>query len=66
VASSGLYYKPITTINDDCSVINKLETSLIDDASVIIYDRYMFIVQEGNTKGGSITVLLTSSLTGLD
>ncbi len=41
----GLYYKPITIINDDSSVINKLETSLIDDARAIIYDRHMFIVQ---------------------
>ncbi len=34
----GLYYKPITIVNDD----------------------------SGNTKGGSITVLLTSYLTGLE
>ncbi len=32
---SGLYYKPITFVNDDSSVINKLETSLIDDARVV-------------------------------
>ncbi len=32
-------------INDDSRVINKLEASLTDDARVIIYDRYMFIVQ---------------------
>jgi hypothetical protein len=31
--------------NDDSSVINKLETSLTDDARVIIYDRHLFIVQ---------------------
>ncbi len=41
----SLYYKPITIINDNSSVINKLETSLIDDARVVIYDRHMFIVQ---------------------
>jgi hypothetical protein len=35
--SSGLYYKPITIVNDDSRVINKLETSLIDDARVIIF-----------------------------
>ncbi len=40
-----MYYKPITIINDDYSIINLLETSLIDDARVIIYDLYMFIVQ---------------------
>ncbi len=41
----GLYYKPVTIKNDDTSVINKLETSVNDDARVIIYDRHMFIVQ---------------------
>jgi hypothetical protein len=38
-----MYYKPIAIINVDSSVINKLETSLTDDARVIIYDRHMFI-----------------------
>ncbi len=47
-------------------VVNKLEASLTDDARVVIYNRHMFIVQAENTKGGSITVLLTSCLTGLD
>ncbi len=42
---SGLYYKPITIINDDSSVIDKLETSLIDNAWVVIYDHHMFILQ---------------------
>ncbi len=37
--------KPITIVSDDSSIVNKLETSLIDDARVIIYDRHMFIVQ---------------------
>jgi hypothetical protein len=32
-------------INDDSRVINKLETSLIDNARVIIYNPHMFIVQ---------------------
>jgi hypothetical protein len=41
--SSGLYYKPITIVNDNSSVVNKLQTSLIDDARVIIYDSHMFI-----------------------
>jgi hypothetical protein len=40
-----LYYKPITIVNDDSRVINKLEASLADDARVIIYDRHMFMVQ---------------------
>ncbi len=42
---SGLYYKPMTIVNDDSRVINKLEASLTDDARVIIYDCHMFIVQ---------------------
>ncbi len=48
----GLYYKPMTIINDDSRVINKLEASLTDDARVIIYDHQMFIVQatEWNNK----------------
>ncbi len=41
----GLYYKHITTVDDDSSIINKLEASLTDDVRVIIYDRHMFIVQ---------------------
>jgi hypothetical protein len=51
--SNGLYYKHITTINDNSSTINKFEASLTDDARVIIYDRHMFIVQ---ATGGNIRV----------
>jgi hypothetical protein len=43
--SCGLYYKPMLIVNDDSRVITKLETSLTDDARVVIYDRHMFIVQ---------------------
>ncbi len=43
--TNGLYYKPITIVNADSSIINKLETSLTDDAGVIIYDRHIFIVE---------------------
>jgi hypothetical protein len=42
---SVLYYKPVMIVNDDSSIINKLETSLTDDVKVVIYDRRMFIVQ---------------------
>ncbi len=35
----------MTIVKDDSRVINKHETSLIDDARAIIYDRHMFIVQ---------------------
>ncbi len=44
-STCSLYYKPITIVNDDSSIINKLEASLTDDARVIIYDHHMFIVQ---------------------
>ncbi len=53
--ASGLYYKHITIINGDCSVINEFEASVTDDASVIIYDCYMFIEQV-------IDLIWTSSL----
>ncbi len=43
--SCGLYYKPMTIVNDDSRVIIKLEASLTDDTRVVIYDRHMFIVQ---------------------
>ncbi len=43
--TTGLYYKPMTIVNDDPMVVNKLEASLTDDARVAIYDRHMFIVQ---------------------
>ena len=39
-------------VNDDSRVINKLETSLTDNARVIIYNRHMFIVQ---ATGDAIT-----------
>jgi hypothetical protein len=45
VVLSGLYYKHVTIINDNSSIVTKLKTSLTDDARVIIYDRHMFIVQ---------------------
>jgi len=35
----------MTIVNDDSMVVNKLKTSLTDDARVIIYDRHMLIVQ---------------------
>ncbi len=42
---SGLYYKPVTIVNDDARIVNKLDASLTDDARVVIYNRHMFIVQ---------------------
>ncbi len=35
----------MTIINEDSRVLNKLKTSLTDDARIVIYDRHMFIVQ---------------------
>jgi hypothetical protein len=43
--TSSLYYKPMTIVNDDSRVLNKLEAPLTDDTRVIIYDCHMFIVQ---------------------
>jgi hypothetical protein len=42
---SGLYYKPMTIVNNDSRVTAKLETSVTDDTRVVIYDHHMFIVQ---------------------
>jgi hypothetical protein len=47
---SGLYCKPMRTTNYDSRVINKLKTSVTDDARVIIYDGHMFIVQATDFK----------------
>jgi len=33
------------TVNEDSRVVNKLETSLTGNATVIIYDRHLLIVQ---------------------
>jgi hypothetical protein len=41
----GLYYKPMTIVNDKSRVVNKLETLLSDNARVVTYDCHMFIVQ---------------------
>ncbi len=38
----GLYFKHITIVNDDSSVVNK---RLTDDTRVVIYYRNMFIIQ---------------------
>jgi hypothetical protein len=38
--SCGLYYNPMTIVNDDSNVVTKLETSLTDNARVVIYDRW--------------------------
>ncbi len=40
----GLYYKDITIVNDDSSIVNKFGASFTDAARVVIYDHHMFIV----------------------
>ena len=49
--SFGLYYKPMIIVNNDSRVVNKLKTSLTDDARVVIYDCHMFIVQAPGLVG---------------
>ncbi len=41
----GLYYKHMTIVNDDSSVVIKGSFKLIDTARGVIYDHHMFIVQ---------------------
>ncbi len=43
--ASGLYYKNITIVIDDYSVVNKFEASVTDDARIVIYNHHMFLVQ---------------------
>ncbi len=45
VSINCLYYKPITVVNDDWSIVNIWLESLTDDTTVVIYDRNMFIIQ---------------------
>ncbi len=42
---SGLYYKHMTIVNDDSSVVRKWSHTLINDARIVIYDRNVFIIQ---------------------
>jgi len=46
----------MTIVMSDSRVVTKLETSLTDDARVVIYDCHMFIVQ---ATGASIIKLFT-------
>ncbi len=43
--TNDLYYKPIMIVNDDSSIVNLHETSLIDNARVVIYNCHVFTVQ---------------------
>ncbi len=46
----------MTIVNDDSRVINKLETSLTDNARVIIYNCHMFMAQATGDKIISYTM----------
>ncbi len=52
--TGGLYYNPMMIVNDDSRVVTKLETSLADDARVIIYNRHMFIAQATDWRKKSV------------
>jgi hypothetical protein len=41
-------------INDDSRVINKLETTITDDANVVIYDCHMIIVPATGIKSHNL------------
>ncbi len=45
IDTCGLYYKHVTIVNDNSSVINKGSLKLIDNARVVIYDLNRFIIQ---------------------
>jgi len=47
----------MTIVNDDSRVITKLETSLTDDARVVIHDHHMFIVHATGGSMGSRYIL---------
>jgi hypothetical protein len=42
IVTCGQYYKHMTIVNDDSSIVNKLEALLTDDARGVIYDRRKF------------------------
>ncbi len=41
----GLFYKHVTIVNDNSSVISKYSFKLSDDPRVVIYDGHRFIIQ---------------------
>ncbi len=48
---SALYYKHMTIVNDDSSIISKWSSKLIDDAKGVIYNHCMFIIQATDQIG---------------
>jgi hypothetical protein len=59
----GLYYKHVTIVNDDSSIVSKWSFKLIDDPRVIIYERHRFIIKATNntTVNRQKTLNLTSN-----
>jgi hypothetical protein len=51
----------MTIIIDDSKIDNKLETSLTENARVIIYDRHMFIVLATGVNALIISPLVTEA-----
>jgi len=49
----GLYYKHMTIINDDSSIISRRSSKLIGGARVITYNRNMFIKEATEGANGS-------------
>jgi hypothetical protein len=45
IDTCSLYFKHITMVNYDSSIVNKFGASLTDDARVVIYDFQKFIVE---------------------
>jgi len=61
--TNGLYYKHLTIINDDPSIVNKWSFKLIYDARVIIYDRNRFKIQAAYVNHKSNFNLMAEALT---
>jgi hypothetical protein len=63
INTCSLDYKPMTIVNDDARIVNKLDATLTDDARVIIYNRHMFIVQAtGNSSIQLFMAVLNDAL----
>jgi len=54
--SRCLYYKHMTIVNDDSSVISKWSSKLIDNARGVIYDHRVFIIQARCWRMGATTL----------
>ncbi len=54
----GLYFKHMTIVNDDSSVVSEQSLWLIDNLRVIIYDRRKFIIQATDYRPGLIVTVV--------